>query len=164
MAAGAFGSPDAEVNRAPTVLDTGPFLADRALFGGAELGYARGPLTVQAEGGALSYDGVDADPSFWGISAQLSWRWTGEARPYDVGSGTFGRVTPRRSIADGGPGAFETGLRLTHVDLDDAGVVGGGVGGGVFGGRLTTYGVVLNWFPVTRVRLSGNFIRAEADR
>lgn len=144
-----------EVNRAPTVLDTGPFRADHGLFGGAELAYASGPLIVQAEGGVLGYEGAASDPLFWGYSAQLSWRWTGEARPYDAASGTFGRVTPERSFASGGAGAFETGLRLTHVDLDD---------NGVFGGKLTTYGIVLNWFPVTRVRLSANFIHAETDR
>ena len=144
-----------EVNRAPTVLDTGAFRADRGMFGGAEFAFAHGPLTVQAEGGVLSYEGAATDPLFWGYSAQVSWRWTGEARPYDAGSGTFGRVTPKRSFADGGPGAFETGLRLTHVDLDD---------GGVHGGKLTTYGIVLNWFLVTRVRLSANFIHADTDR
>ena len=144
-----------EVNRAPVVLDTGVFRADHGLFGGAELAYARGPLTVQAEGGVLGYTGATTDPLFWGYSAQASWRWTGEARPYDVASGTFGRVTPARSFASGGAGAFETGLRLTHVDLDDD---------GVFGGKLTTYGIVLNWFPVTRVRLSANFIHADTDR
>jgi phosphate-selective porin OprO/OprP len=144
-----------EVNRAPTVLDTGVFSAHRGMFGGAELALAHGPLTVQAEGGALSYEGVSTDPLFWGLSVQASWRWTGEARPYDVGSGTFGRVTPRRSLASGGGGAFETGLRLTHVDLDDD---------GVFGGKLTTYGIVINWFPITKVRLSANFIHADTDR
>lgn len=144
-----------EVNRAPTVLDTGVFDADHGMFGGAEIAFAHGRFTVQAEGGALSYEGAAADPLFWGVSAQASWRWTGESRPYDVASGTFGRVKPDRSFADGGAGAFETGVRFTHVDLDD---------GNLLGGRLTTYGIVLNWFPVTRVRVSGNFIHAETDR
>ncbi|WP_324749235.1 porin [Sphingomonas sp. LY54] len=144
-----------ELNRAPTVLDTGVFDPDHGMFGGAELAFAHGPFTVQAEGGALSYEGATAGPLFWGVSAQASWRWTGESRPYDVASGTFGRVKPDRSFADGGAGAFETGVRFTHVDLDD---------GNLLGGRLTTYGIVLNWFPVTRVRVSGNFIHAETDR
>ena len=144
-----------EANRAPAVLDTGPFLAGRGKFGGLELAFARGPLTVQAEGGAIRYGGRGTEPLFWGYSAQASWRWTGEARPYEVASGTFGRVTPRNSFGNGGAGAFETGLRLSRVALDDDGVVGG---------DLTTYGIVLNWFPVARVRLSANLIHADTDR
>ncbi len=151
-----------EVNRAPVVLDTGEFPWKRATFGGAEFGYGSGPLTIQAEGGALRHNGGAprfgsgaADPTFWGLSAQAAWRWTGEERPYEVESGTFGRVTPNTSLTAGGAGAFETGIRFTHVDLDDD---------GIFGGRLTTYGLVLNWFPVERVRLSGNYIRAEVER
>jgi phosphate-selective porin OprO/OprP len=139
-----------ETNRAPPVLNTGSFEADGGGFIGAELGYGGGPITVQAEGGKLAYRGGPADPRFWGFSAQLGWRITGEERPYDAKSGIFGRLTP-----EGRSGAVEAGLRFTHVDLDDE---------GVDGGRLTTYGAVLNWYPVTRLRIAGNIIHAVTDR
>lgn len=140
-----------EANRAVALLDTGSFAADDGVFAGIEVAYASGPLTLQGEGGFLDYRGPDVSPRFWGYSVQAAWRWTGEARPYDARQGAFGRVTPRRAFPDGGIGAIETGVRLARLDLDD---------GGVTGGRLTSYAAVLNWFPLSRIRLSGNFIRA----
>jgi phosphate-selective porin OprO and OprP len=140
-----------ETNRAPVVVDTGLFTADHGAFAGGEVGYEHGPLLLQAEGGVLKWDGPTASPRFWGWSAQASWRLTGEPRPYDPKTGVFGRVTPARSWTDGGPGAVEAGLRLTQVDLND---------GTIAGGRLTTGGVVLNWYPLTRLRVSANLIRA----
>jgi phosphate-selective porin OprO/OprP len=143
-----------ETNRALAVIATGDFAADHGLFYGAEVGYGRGPLTLQAEGGALRFEG-GAEAEFTGWSAQASWRLTGEARPYDAKTGVFGRVTPKRPVSAGGLGAVELGLRLTQVDLTD---------GPVIGGRLETYGAVVNWYPVTRVRLGANLIRSVADR
>lgn len=140
-----------ETNRAPLALDTGRFAAEHGLFLGGEIGLGEGPLTLQAEGGTLAYSGPAADPRFTGYSVQLAYRWTGEARPYDAKAGLFGRVTPRRAVSVGGIGAIETGLRLTSVDLGDD---------GIGGGRLTTYGVVVNWYPLTRIRLSGNLVHA----
>ena len=144
-----------ETNRALTAIDTGTFKADRGTFGGAELAYAHGPFTVQVEGGVLRYDGPVVSPGFTGWSGQASWRLTGEKRPYDAKAGTFGRITPAHSISDGGPGAIEAALRLTQVDLtDDL----------INGGKLSTYGLVLNWIPVTKLRISGNLIQAHTER
>lgn len=141
-----------EANRTAMILDTGVFPADSGAFGGAELAYAQGPFMLQAEGGVLHYRGGLSEPTFWGYSAQLGWRLTGEIRPYSAAAGVFGRITPKSSIADGGPGALELGLRFGHVDLSDADIAGG---------VLSTYGVVLNWIPVTRIRLSANLIHAD---
>ena len=89
-----------------------------------------------------------------GWSGQIAWRWTGEARPYDVASGTFGRVRPDRPWGEGGFGALETGLRVSRLDLND---------GMIAGGEMTTYGAVINWLPATRLRLSANLIQARID-
>ena len=144
-----------ETGRAPRVIDTGGFLADEALFVGGELGYGAGPLTLQLEGGSMAYEGPFASPRFGGWSAQAAWRWTGEARPYDAGDGVFGRIRPDRPWGEGGFGALETALRVTQVDLSDDSVTGG---------ELTTYGAVVNWLPITRVRISANLIRALTER
>jgi len=144
-----------ETGRAPRIIDTGGFLADEALFVGAELGYGAGPLTLQLEGGSIAYEGPFASPRFGGWSAQAAWRWTGEARPYDAADGVFGRIRPDRPLGDGGLGALETALRITQVDLSDDSVTGG---------ELTTYGAVVNWLPITRVRISANLIRASTER
>ncbi|MDP1619299.1 OprO/OprP family phosphate-selective porin [Phenylobacterium sp.] len=143
-----------ETGRAPTAVDTGDFVADAARFVGLEAGYGRGPLTIQIEGGAINFDGPTTSPQFAGWSGQVAWRWTGEARPYDIGSGTFGRVRPDRPWGQGGFGAVETGLRVSRLDLDD---------GAITGGEMTTYGAVINWLPVTRLRLSANLIQARIE-
>lgn len=143
-----------ESNRAPSVLQTGSFEAEHSSFLGAELGYGSGPLTIQAEGGLLRYPGAAAEPDFWGFSAQLAWRLTGEPRPYLPRNGIFGRVSPAGRL-----GAFEAGLRFTHVDVQD----GAFLGGPILGGHLTTYGAVLNWYPLTNIRVAGNLIHARTS-
>lgn len=143
-----------ETNRGLTIIDTGSFKADQGTFVGAELAWAHGPFTVQLEGGSLNYDGPVVSPSFSGFSGQASWRLTGEHRPYDAKAGVFGRITPAHSVTDGGPGAIEAALRVTQVDLND---------GLINGGKLTTYGAVVNWIPVAKLRLSGNLIQAHTE-
>jgi|GEM_PF-1837380 len=144
-----------ETGRAPRLLDTGAFIAEEGTFAGVELGYGAGPLTLQAEGGLVDYAGAIAGPDFHGWSAHAAWRWTGEARPYDIETGVFERMKPARPLGQGGFGAVETGLRVGHLDLGDE---------TVDGGRMTTYGVVVNWLPITRLRLSANLIQARIER
>lgn len=144
-----------ETNRAAVAIDTGTFAARHATFLGGEAGFQHGPFLVQAEGGQMRWRGPANDPRFAGWSAQASWRLTGESRPYDPKAGVFGRVTPSRSLADGGPGAVEAGLRATSVDLNDDGITGG---------HLTTQAVVLNWYPVQRLRLGANLVHARVER
>jgi phosphate-selective porin OprO/OprP len=145
-----------ETNRALTAIGTGDFRADHGVFVGGELGYGHGPFLIQAEGGTLHFKGAGGpSPDFTGWSAQLSWRPAGETRPYDTKAGVFGRVTPAAPLSVGGLGAIELGLRATQVDLND---------GPITGGELTTYGAVLNWYPVTRVRLGANLIRSTTER
>jgi phosphate-selective porin OprO and OprP len=144
-----------ETGRAPRLLDTGAFIAEEGTFVGFEFGYGSGPLTIQAEAGGIDYAGAISGPDFSGWSAQAAWRWTGEARPYDIESGVFGRIRPARPLGQGGLGALETGLRVTHLDLADE---------TVDGGEMTTYGLVVNWLPITRLRLSANLIQARIER
>jgi phosphate-selective porin OprO/OprP len=145
-----------ETNRALSAIATGDFHADHGIFYGGELGWSHGPFLAQAEGGVLRFNGAGGpSPDFSGWSAQVSWRPTGEVRPYDVKTGVFGRVVPKTPLSAGGAGAFELGLRMTHVDLNDNGLAGG---------ELTTYGGVVNWYPVTRIRLSANLIHSQTER
>jgi phosphate-selective porin OprO and OprP len=144
-----------ETGRAPRLLDTGAFIAEEGTFVGFEFGYGAGPLTIQAEGGGIDYAGAISGPDFSGWSAQAAWRWTGEARPYDIEDGVFGRIRPARPLGQGGLGALETGVRVTQLDLGDE---------TVDGGEMTTYGVVVNWLPITRLRLSANLIQARIER
>lgn len=144
-----------EANRALATISTGTFTARSALFIGGEAAFEHGPFLVQAEGGTLRFSETMAGtPRFWGWSAQASWRVTGEARTYDARSGVFGRVVPTRPGGGGGFGAVEIGLRAGQVDLND---------GLIAGGRMTTFGAVINWYPVTHTRFSTNIIRAKTE-
>ncbi|MDP3381876.1 MAG: porin [Phenylobacterium sp.] len=144
-----------ETGRAPRLLDTGAFISEEGTFAGVEIGYGAGPLTLQAEGGGVDYAGAISAPDFYGWSAQAAWRWTGEPRPYDIENGVFGRIRPAKPLGQGGLGALETGVRVTYLDLGDE---------TVDGGEMTTYGVVVNWLPITRLRLSANLIQARVER
>jgi len=145
-----------ETNRALATLNTGTFAADDALFFGGEMAFSHGSFLIQAEGGTLRFDELSGGkPRFWGWSAQSSWRLTGETRGYDPKSGVFGRVIPKNPLGDGGFGALELGLRLGRVDLNDDVITAG---------RMTTFGGVINWYPVTHTRFGMNVIRAKTEK
>ncbi|MFZ0486091.1 MAG: porin, partial [Arenicellales bacterium] len=93
---------------------------------------------------------------FDGWYAYASWLLTGESRNYDPGDGTFGRITPRHSVGQGGPGAFELGLRFSRLDLTDDDVIGG------VEDNLT---LGLNWYATPNVRFMANYIKVlQLDR
>ncbi len=147
-----------ESSLVPRFADTGSIGADQAGQVGVEAALVRGPLSVQAEYFNTWVDStVAGDPSFDGFYAQVSWFLTGEHRPYKRAEGIFDRVHPLRnfSIADGGPGAWEVGVRISHLDLNDT---------GIFGGKLDDLSVVLTWYlrPNTKVML--NYTYSQLDR
>ncbi|MFZ5700735.1 MAG: porin [Pseudomonadota bacterium] len=146
-----------EASRALAALSTGSFTASSGLFLGAEAAWSHGPFQFVAEGGRLRLSDVSGSQNaqLWGWSAQASWRITGERRPYDSKAGSFGRIVPAHPIGKGWSGGWEVGLRMSQADLND---------GLLTGGKLTTWGAVVNWIPVTHLRLSGNAILARTER
>jgi phosphate-selective porin OprO/OprP len=102
-------------------VDTGAFAADHALHGGLEALWQSGPFAVLAEAVIAKVDApASGDPRFDGAYVTLSWFVTGEQRPYDPVAGFARRVK-----VDAEHGALELVARLSHVDLDDAGISGG---------------------------------------
>lgn len=145
-----------EASRALPVISTGAFVARSGVFLGGEAAWSHGPVLLQAEGGTLGFNGAaTADPRFWGWAVQGSWRLTGETRRYDVAMGSFGRVIPSYPLGSGGLGALELGLRMGQVDFSSA---------GIDGGELMTISGVINWIPVTHVRLSANVVHARSRK
>jgi phosphate-selective porin OprO and OprP len=81
-------------------------------------------LAMRAMPAAQRADSL-SDPVFHGGEFAVVWNITGETRRYIALGSTFDAVSPRRSVFSGGPGAWEAVLRLSYIDLDDAGITGG---------------------------------------
>ncbi len=124
----------------------------------------RGPFSVQGE---FMYAPVDriggADPAFFGSYVYASYFLTGEHRPYRRREGVFNRVMPHEEFflvrtqrgVCAGWGAWELATRLSYVDLDDAGILGG---------ELTELTLGLNWYMNPYTRITGNYAHAFLDR
>lgn len=105
---------------------------------------------------SLDRKGAATDPDFSGWYVQTAWLLTGERRPYKVAEGTFDRVLPLASVGLGGFGAWEIAVRLSNLDLSDAGVIGG---------HERNLTLALNWYLTSNIRLMLNHIRVlELDR
>jgi phosphate-selective porin OprO/OprP len=144
-----------EVHISPRFVDTDAFAADSANTYDFEAAAVFGPLSVQGEYMLADVDSsATGDPTFDGWYAYATWFLTGEHRVYDAAEGAFDRVKPHRNFLQGGPGAFELGVRYSTIDLDD---------GEARGGELDDITAGLNWYlnPNTRVML--NYVRADVD-
>jgi len=84
---------------------------------------------------------------------QAAYFLTGEHRPYNTETGIFERVRPIRpfSFKGGGWGAWQVGLRYSYLDLNSD-------FDEIRGGNAQQVGVALNWFLLSSVRLSMNYL------
>ena len=107
-------------------INTGNITAEGEFGYGLEAAYIGGPLHVAGETFWQRVDrpGALADPTFFGGYAEIGLFLTkGDTRGYK--GGTFDRVKPRNPVGKGGFGAVQVNLRYDHLDLIDAGIVGG---------------------------------------
>lgn len=141
--------------------DTGDLDANSADIVVAELAAVYGPLSVQGEYVHASVNDVDSaafgdeDMEFHAFYVLVSYFLTGEHRPYSMKEGTFGRVRPKRNfgLEDGAaPGAWEIGLRYSHLDLDTR---------YSNGGELDDITVGLNWYLNPNTRIMFNCVFAD---
>jgi phosphate-selective porin OprO/OprP len=111
-----------ESSLAQTLVDTGPFAADKEVRFGLEAAQVWGPLSLQSEFMASSVDGKAGvgDPFFHAFYFMGSYILTGEYRRYRRNVGAFGRVHP-----DSNRGAWEAIGRYSYLDLDSEGIEGG---------------------------------------
>jgi phosphate-selective porin OprO and OprP len=121
-----------EAYLAPYYVETGSFPTDRAGTMGLEAYYRDGSWLYGGEYGWQKFDApANGDPMFHGGNVSVAWLITGETRGYNLVSGYFKGVSPKRTVFEGGPGAVEATLNLSYVDLE-----GGNLRGGKFW-RLT---------------------------
>lgn len=131
---------------------------DHVTITGLEAAGVYGPLSLQGEymHTKVARSATSLDNNFSGWYAQASWVLTGESRPYSAKSGTFSGIKPNHnfSIKGKGLGAWEVAVRYSAIDLNDAGVNGGGL-------RDVTLG--LNWYLNPYTKLMANYIIVNGD-
>lgn len=132
--------------------------AESANIYGLETAVVYGALSAQGEYIMADVDrsSTNSDLDFGGGYAQLAWTVTGERRPYDAGSGTFGRIAPDNPFdpANGQWGALELAARYSTIDVTD---------GNVLGGEMDNYTLGANWYLHKHVRLMANYINVDTD-
>ncbi len=134
-----------EDSASPNFIDTGKFPATRARLYGPEIYYRRGPWLFGTE---YYWDKVSSpqtgNPVLQGGDVSVSWLVTGETRSYNTVGGYFRAVSPRKSIFEGGPGAWEAVLRFSYSDLD---------AGTLQGGKFWRITPMVNWHLSDNARL-----------
>jgi phosphate-selective porin OprO and OprP len=126
----------------------------------AEAAGTYGPLFFQGEYFWYNVDRNAFAPlpslKFQGGYAEAAYVLTGETRPYNSGSASYGGIAPANpfSLTGGGWGAWEIAGRYSTIDLNDR----LGAVTGVAGGRQTIYTLALNWYVNRNVRFLFDYL------
>ena len=133
-------------------VNTGDLGADSEFGTGLEAAMIAGPFHAVAEGYWQNVDmPMAGNPTFFGGYAEVGYFLTGgDTRGYK--DGKFDRTKPANPVGKGGMGSLQLNLRYDHLDLNDAGIVGGVQNG---------YQASLNWKPTDYTMLSVNYGRME---
>jgi phosphate-selective porin OprO/OprP len=111
---------------APNFLDTGSIPSDHVTGEGLEAIYRSGPWLFASEYNWEHVSALNGDhPTFSGGNAAITWQPTGEVRPYNVKGAYFDNLSPKKSVFEGGPGAWELILDMTYSNFDDLSYQGG---------------------------------------
>ncbi|WP_232843883.1 OprO/OprP family phosphate-selective porin [Allopontixanthobacter sediminis] len=132
-------------------INTGNIGAVSELGYGLELAAINGPLHLTGETFWQQVDrpGALTDPTFFGGYAEVGYFLTpGDSRGYK--GNKFDRVKPKNPVGKGGFGAVQVNARYDHLDLSDAGVIGG---------IQDSFGVSLIWTPSDYTRFMLNYWR-----
>ncbi|NIJ61008.1 OprO/OprP family phosphate-selective porin [Qipengyuania flava] len=130
------------------------FIDTRSMGANSETGYGleaaaiAGRFHAAAEGYWQSVDmpGVADDPTFFGGYFEAGVFLTDDTRGYK--GGKFDRTKPSSPVGEGGIGSVQFTLRYDHLDLNDAGILGG---------RQAGYFAALVWKPTEYTALMLNY-------
>jgi len=126
-------------------IDTGKFAAEHSTTLGVEWYYRPGPLMFGLEYYFNQVKSDEAnDPLFHGGEIFAAYLLTGETRPYNLRGSYFEKVSPTRSVFEGGPGAWELVLRYSYADLDSK---------AIHGGTFQRITPMINWHLSDNIRL-----------
>lgn len=144
--------PDSHVTRFRAV-DTGAIPGVTGVIAtGLEASFTHGPWSWQGEWNrvALSRNAARSKVAFNGWYLLGSYVLTGESRPWDMATATYGRIRPAQK-----GGAWELALRYDTLNLND---------GAVAGGRVRTATLGLNWYATPAIKLMANLIRVDGRK
>jgi phosphate-selective porin OprO/OprP len=131
----------------------------------AEVAGTYGPLFFQGEYFWYNVDRSAFTPlpslKFQGGYAEAAYVLTGESRPYNPGSASYGGIAPANPFSlSGGWGAWEIAGRYSTIDLNDQIATASGVAGG----RQTIYTLALNWYLNRNVRLMFDYLHGDVAK
>jgi phosphate-selective porin OprO/OprP len=133
-----------EDSLSPFFVETPAVESELAGTTGFETYYRKGPWLFGGEYGWQHVDReIGSDLGFHAGDVVAAWIISGETRGYNARGGYFLPVSPRRTVFDGGAGAWEAVLHASYIDLDDRDIRGGKLW------RLTT---LMNWHLSDNVR------------
>lgn len=145
-----------EVNPFPYFISTGTFAANHSNIYGWEAYFQWGSLMLGTEGYFNQFSSPDkGNPLFKGGEAEINYILTGEARPYSTVSGIYGFVPVKKSVFDGGWGAWEVLVRVSSMDLN---------GGTIEGGKFWRITPMVNWFLSKDIRMEFGYGYGVLDR
>jgi phosphate-selective porin OprO/OprP len=141
---------------APFFVDTGKFPAAWTRMEGYEAYYRRGSLLFGSE---YWWENIHSpstgNPTVHGGFVLATWLLTGETRPYNLVGGLFKDISPKRTVFEGGPGAWELVLRYSTVDLNSK---------GINGGNFKRFTPMMNWYLSDNIRLELGYGYGHLDR
>jgi phosphate-selective porin OprO/OprP len=141
---------------APYFITTGKFPASSAWEAGPEIYFRPGSLLLGTEYYWLKARSPETgNPLFYGGQFVVAWLPTGETRSYNLAGNYFRAVSPKKTVIQGGPGAWETVLSVTYSNLTNSTVQGG-----VFW-RITP---MINWHLTDNLRLEFAYGYGSLDR
>jgi len=140
----------------PPFVNTGPIPAESTQVLNIESALALNRMAIQSE---IRWDRVNKMAGGTAVfpSAYVHVRYmiTGEEIPYKKSQGVFGRIVPLDPLVKRtGAGALEFAGRISHIDLNDAGITGR---------RLTNFTSGLNWYWNKSTKLQFNWIHSQLD-
>lgn len=134
-------------------VNTNRLNADSEFGAGLEAALISGPFHASAEGFWQTVDMpmTVENPTFFGGYVEAGYFLTkGDTRGYK--GGKFDRVKPENPLGDGGIGSVQFNIRYDHLDLSDAGIIGGVQNG---------YQASLLWKPASNTLFSVNYGRMD---
>jgi phosphate-selective porin OprO/OprP len=104
-----------------------------------------------------------ADATATGYYFDVFWSPTGEGRRYNASDGSFGAVTPFRTLgSDGGIGHIMLSARYEHLDLFDRGFWKSVTDGGN-ANETTAYTLGATWVPISHVKFQLNYSHTDVN-
>ena len=145
-----------EMNLAPYFVDTGKIPAGHATGAGFEAFYRTGPWLFGTEHDWQTVDAASGEsPTFNGGHFVVTRLFSAETRGYNAPGGFFNAVSPKKTITERGPGAIETVLNFSYINLNS---------GSFQGGKMWRLTPMLNWYASDNVRFELAYGYAVLDR